>query len=217
MPITTSNYEKEKLEERLAKLVGGVAVINVGAATETELKEKKARVEDALHATRAAVMEGIVPGGGVALLRAIKVWISSKRQEMLQSVYKSYDKRHLSQLLQLPTIAEKPGQLVAEKVYEATGNYGYNGLTDVFSDLVKDGVIDPVLVTKTALINAASIASLLLTTAAAITEKPRKKKCNQHLVWVEWAVWGVWGMGYGGYGRNGRLRWHGRYGRYGNG
>jgi len=171
---TTSDYEKEKLEERLAKLVGGVAVINVGAATETELKEKKARVEDALHATRAAVLEGIVPGGGVALLRALAkldaVQLSGDEAVGVQIVRQAA----FEPCIAIANNCGKQGQLVAEKVFEAKGSLGYNGLTDQFEDLVKAGVIDPVLVTKTALINATSVASMLLTSDCLITEKPKK-------------------------------------------
>ncbi len=155
---STSKYDREKLEERLAKLVGGVAVVNVGAATETELKEKKARVEDALHATRAAVAEGIVPGGGVALLRAVK---------SLEKLKLTGDEAIGASIIREAAFAPataianncgKQGNLIAEKIYEAEGAYGYDGLTDEFKDLLKAGVIDPVLVTKSALINAASIA-----------------------------------------------------------
>jgi chaperonin GroEL len=195
---TTSNYEKEKLEERLAKMVGGVAVINVGAATEAELKEKKARVEDALHATRAAVMEGIVPGGGVALLRAVKSLDALKATGDEAVGIQIIRQAAFEPATAIANNCGKAGQLVAEKVFEATGNFGYNGLTDTFSDLVKDGVIDPVLVTKTALINAASVASLLLTTAAAITEKPKKKELQPapHMG----GMGGMGGMGMGGFG-----------------
>ncbi len=172
---TTSTYEREKLEERLARLVGGVAVINVGAATETELKEKKARVEDALHATRAAVAEGIVPGGGVALVRAVhslnKLKVTGDEAIGMQIVYTAAFEPSIA----IANNCGKQGQVIAEKILEAQGAWGYNGLTDTFGDLVKEGVIDPVLVTKTALINAASVASLLLTTAAMITEKPVKQ------------------------------------------
>jgi len=173
---TTSSYEKEKLEERLARLVGGVAVINVGAATETEMKEKKARVEDALHATRAAVQEGIVPGGGVALLRAMKALdklsLSGDEAIGVDIVRKSCSEP----IIAIATNCGKRGEVIAEKVQESKEEaWGYNGLTDSFGNLMKEGVIDPVLVTKTALSNAASVASLLLTTAAMITEKPVKK------------------------------------------
>lgn len=172
---TTSSYEKEKLEERLARLVGGVGVINIGAATEAEMKEKKARVEDALHATRAAVAEGIVPGGGVALIRAI-----AALAKLNPSTDEAIGVKIVRQAAFEPAVAianncGKQGQLIAEKIFEAKGNTGYNGVTDEFCDMIKAGVIDPVLVTKTALINAASVASLLLTTACMITEKPKKQ------------------------------------------
>lgn len=170
-----SNYDKEKLEERLAKLVGGVAVVNVGAATETELKEKKARVEDALHATRAAVAEGIVPGGGVALLRTVN---------SLDNLNLTGDEAVGVQIIRDAAFAPataianncgKQGNLIAEKIYEASGAMGYNGLTDEFTDLIQAGVVDPVLVTKQALTNAASVAGLLLTTACMVTDKPEPK------------------------------------------
>ncbi|MEI8124831.1 MAG: chaperonin GroEL, partial [Parachlamydiaceae bacterium] len=175
-----SSYEKEKLEERLAKIVGGVAVINIGAATETEMKEKKARIEDALHATRAAVVEGIVAGGGVALLRAVR-----SLEKLKLSGDEAIGAAIIHQAAFAPAIAiatncGKQGNLIAEKIYEGKGDFGYNGLTDEFTDLVKAGVIDPVLVTKSALINAASVASLLLTTAAMITDKPQPKSAQQH-------------------------------------
>ena len=144
----TSNYDKEKLEERLAKLVGGVAIINVGAATETELKEKKARVEDALHATRAAVAEGIVPGGGVALLRAIKSLDKLKLQGDEAIGAAIVRQAAFAPATAIANNCGKPGNLIAEKIYEAKGNMGYNGLTDEFCDLMKAGVIDPVKVTK---------------------------------------------------------------------
>ncbi len=173
----TSTYEKEKLDERLAHLVGGVAVINVGAATETELKEKKARVEDALHATRAAISEGIVPGGGVALLRAVPVLDKLLAKAVGDEAigFSIIRKACFEPSIAIATNCGKQGELIAEKVFEMKGSMGYNGLHDQFSDLIQDGVIDPVLVTKTALKNASSIASLLLTTAAMITDKPQKK------------------------------------------
>jgi chaperonin GroEL len=195
---TTSSYEREKLEERLARLVGGVAVINVGAATETELKEKKARVEDALHATRAAVAGGIVPGGGVALLRAL-----AKLDKLKLTGDEAIGANIVRQAAFEPAIAianncGKQGQLVAEKIYEAKGAFGYNGLTDQFGDLVKEGVIDPVQVTKTALINAASVAAMLLTSACIITEKPKKK--SPMPAGAMGGMGGMGGMGMGGMG-----------------
>jgi len=170
-----SEYDIEKLEERLAKLVGGVAVINVGAATETELKEKKARVEDALHATRAAVAEGIVPGGGVALLRAVKSLESLNLEGDEQIGVEIIRKAAYAPATAIANNCGKMGNLIAEKIFERQGAWGYNGLIDDFSDLMKEGVIDPVLVTKSALSNAASISGLLITIAAMITDKPEPK------------------------------------------
>jgi chaperonin GroEL len=173
---TTSDYDKEKLQERLAKLAGGVAVINVGATTETEMKEKKARVEDALHATRAAVEEGIVPGGGVALLRTMKA-LSALKLEGDEAVGAQIIKKALEEPIRM--IAENggvEGSIVIDKVLAKDGNFGYNAETDEYGDMMKFGVIDPTKVTRTALENAASIASLLLTTEAIITEKPEEKK-----------------------------------------
>jgi chaperonin GroEL len=175
---TTSDYDREKLQERLAKLVGGVAVINVGAATETEMKEKKARVEDALHATRAAVEEGIVPGGGVAYMRCLAALKDVK-------VDKNSDEKFgieiIRKALEHPArrIAENAGwegAVVLSKIREGEGAYGFNAATEVFEDLVKAGVIDPTKVERTALQNSASVASLLLTTEALVAEKPKKKK-----------------------------------------
>jgi chaperonin GroEL len=173
---TSSDYDKEKLEERLAKLAGGVAKVNVGAATESEMKEKKARVEDALHATRAAVEEGILPGGGVALLRASK---SAKPEGLThdQEVgYKIVVRACRAPLTAIASNAGQDGGIVCEKVGEAKGNFGYNAATDVYEDLVKVGVIDPTKVTRTALQNAASVATLLLTSDALIAEAPKKDK-----------------------------------------
>jgi len=172
---TTSDYDREKLEERLAKLAGGVAKVNVGAATESEVKERKARVEDALHATRAAVEEGILPGGGVGLLRAAA---SSKAGESLTHDQKvGYDIVLRACRAPLTMIAQNAGQdggIVGERVAEAKGNVGYNALTDKYEDLVKAGVIDPTKVARTALANAASVATLLLTSDALVAEKPKK-------------------------------------------
>jgi chaperonin GroEL len=175
---STSDYDKEKLQERLAKLVGGVAIIQVGAATETELKEKKARVEDALHATRAAVEEGIVPGGGVALVRAIPaVDALIKTLEGDEKIGAQIVRRSLEEpLRQIVANAGEEGAVVVGKVLASKEqNYGYNALTGVFEDLVKAGVIDPTKVTRTALENAASIAGLLLTTEALVAELPELK------------------------------------------
>ena len=175
---TTSDYDKEKLQERLAKLAGGVAIIQVGAATETELKEKKARVEDALHATRAAVEEGIVPGGGVALVRAIPAIDSLiKTLEGDEKTGAQIVRRSLEEpLRQIVANSGEEGAVVVAKVLASKEqNYGYNALTGVFEDLVKAGVIDPTKVTRTALENAASIAGLLLTTEALVVELPEPK------------------------------------------
>ncbi len=173
---TTSDYDREKLQERLAKLAGGVAVINVGAATETEMKEKKARVEDALHATRAAVEEGIVPGGGVALLRTIKALDALKTDEEAMVGVKIVRRAIEEPIRQIAFNAGVEGSIVINKVYAETGSFGYNALTNVYEDLMKAGVIDPTKVCRTALENAASIAGLLLTTEAVIADKPDDKK-----------------------------------------
>src|SRR5437868_3816942 len=175
---TTSDYDREKLQERLAKLVGGVAVIKVGAATETELKEKKARVEDAMHATRAAVEEGIVPGGGVALLRGQKALDNLKLDDDDERIGVQIVRRALEEpLRQIVNNAGHEGSIVVEKVRaDKNVNFGFNAATDEYGDLVKQGVIDPTKVTRTALQNAASIASLLLTTEAVIAELPEDKK-----------------------------------------
>ncbi|MDQ3746233.1 MAG: chaperonin GroEL [Acidobacteriota bacterium] len=180
---TTSDYDREKLQERLAKLVGGVAVIKVGAATETELKEKKARVEDAMHATRAAVEEGIVPGGGVALVRAAKALDKFKVSEnndldQDEQIGVSIVRRALEEpLRQIVSNAGKEGAVIVEKVREAKKeSYGYNASTEEFGDMVEEGVIDPAKVTRTALQNAASIAGLMLTTEALVSEIPEDDK-----------------------------------------
>jgi chaperonin GroEL len=174
---TTSDYDREKLQERLAKLAGGVAVINVGAATETEMKEKKARVEDALHATRAAVEEGIVPGGGVALLRAQKALDNVKGLEGDEKVGVAIVRRAIEEpTRQLADNAGREGALVVEEVKKRKGNEGYDVSNDEYTDLVKAGIVDPTKVTRSALQNAASIAGLLLTTEALVTEIPEKEK-----------------------------------------
>jgi chaperonin GroEL len=175
---TTSDYDREKLQERLAKLVGGVAVIKVGAATETELKEKKARVEDAMHATRAAVEEGIVPGGGVTLVRAAKALESLKLDDEDEQIGVNIVKRALEEpLRKIAENAGKEGAVIVERVKSEKGaNVGFNAATEVFEDLVKAGVIDPAKVSRTALQNAASIAGLMLTTEALISEIPEDKK-----------------------------------------
>ncbi len=174
---TTSDYDKEKLQERLAKLAGGVAVINVGAATETEMKEKKARVEDALHATRAAVEEGIVPGGGVAFLRTQKALDNIKDLEPDEKVGVAIVRRAIEEpTRQLADNAGREGALVVEEIKKRKGNEGYDVAADEYTDLVKAGIVDPTKVTRTALQNAASIAGLLLTTEALVTEIPEKEK-----------------------------------------
>jgi chaperonin GroEL len=170
---STSDYDKEKLQERLAKLAGGVAVINVGAATESEMKEKKARVEDALHATRAAVEEGIVPGGGVALLRAQSALKGLKLDDADEQIGVDIIRRSLEEPIRMIVQnAGGEGSIVVEKVRASKDkNFGFNALTDTYEDLVASGVIDPTKVTRTALQNAASIAGLLLTTEAIVVEK----------------------------------------------
>jgi chaperonin GroEL len=175
---TTSDYDREKLQERLAKLVGGVAVIKVGAATETELKEKKARVEDAMHATKAAVEEGIVPGGGVTFIRAQKAVGALKFADEDEQAGANIIKRALEEPLRMiAQNAGHEGSIVVEKVRENGNlNFGFNAATEKYEDLLKAGVIDPVKVSRTALQNAASIAGLMLTTEAVISELPEKKK-----------------------------------------
>jgi len=173
---TDSDYDREKLQERLAKLAGGVAVVNVGAATETEMKEKKARVEDALHATRAAVEEGIVPGGGVALLRArtaaSNLKLSGDEQVGAQIIFRALEEP----LRQLAFNAGEEGSVVVQKVLTEKGNFGYDAQTGQYGDLIAKGIIDPKKVTRTALENAASIAGLLLTTEALVTELPEDER-----------------------------------------
>src|SRR6059058_438168 len=174
---TTSDYDREKLQERLAKLAGGVAVINVGAATETEMKEKKARVEDALHATRAAVEEGIVPGGGVALLRCLAAMDTVKPENDDERIGVDIVKRAVEYPTRaLAANAGVEGSVVVQEVKKRKGNDGYNVSTGEYEDLVKAGVVDPKKVTRTALQNAASIAVLLLTTECLVTEIPEKDK-----------------------------------------
>jgi len=177
---TTSDYDREKLQERLAKLAGGVAVIHVGAATEMEMKEKKARVEDALHATRAAVEEGIVPGGGVALLRAQAVLKSFKVEDADEQIGVRIIERALEEpIRQISQNAGVEGSIVVAKVRDNESNaYGYNARTDEYEDLVQAGVIDPTKVTRTALQNAASIAGLLLTTESVVVERPEPKSAG---------------------------------------
>ncbi|MEN6452022.1 MAG: chaperonin GroEL [Thermoguttaceae bacterium] len=173
---TTSDYDREKLEERLAKLAGGVAKINVGAATESEMKERKARVEDALHATRAAVEEGILPGGGVALLRASASVKPDGLTQDQEVGYKIILRACRAPLTQISANAGQDGGIVCERVAEGKGAFGYNALTGEYEDLVKAGVIDPTKVTRTALQNASSVAILLLTSDALVADKPKKDK-----------------------------------------
>ncbi len=173
---TTSDYDREKLQERLAKLVGGVAVIKVGAATETEMKEKKARVEDALHATRAAVEEGIVPGGGVALLRAQRVLEDLKASDEQQAGINIIRRAIEEPLRMISQNAGVEGSIVVDKVKGGKGAFGFNAATEVYEDLLKAGVIDPTKVVRTSLQNAASVAALLLTTEAMVADKPEEKK-----------------------------------------
>jgi chaperonin GroEL len=174
---TSSDYDREKLQERLAKLVGGVAVINVGAATEVEMKEKKARVEDALHATRAAVEEGIVPGGGVALIRAIEKLATLKLENEDQNFgVKIVREACLAPLRTISTNAGAEPAVVIEKVRNGKDAFGYNAATDQYEDLIKAGIIDPTKVVRSALQNAASVAGLMLTTEAIIADKPKEEK-----------------------------------------
>ncbi len=173
---TTSDYDKEKLQERLAKLVGGVAVIHVGAATEVELKEKKARVEDAMHATRAAVEEGIVPGGGVAYVRSLKALEALKLSGEQAFGVEIIRKAIVQPLWKIATNAGHEGAVVINKVKDGAGAFGFNARTEVYEDLEKAGVIDPAKVSRSALQNAASVAALLLTTEAIIADKPKKAK-----------------------------------------
>lgn len=197
----SSDYDRTKLEERLAKLVGGVAVINVGAATESEMKEKKARVEDALHATRAAVAEGIVPGGGVALIRAVKALDALNLAEDEMIGVEIIRQAAFAPATAIANNCGKQGGMIAEKISERAGSWGYNGLTDEFCDLVKAGVIDPVLVTKSALTNAASVSGLLITIAAMITDKPVPKSKTPSMPSMD----GMGGMGMGGMGGMGGM------------
>jgi len=195
---TTSDYDKEKLQERLAKLAGGVAVINVGAATEVEMKEKKARVEDALHATRAAAEEGIVPGGGIAFLRCLHSLDSLNGKGDDESIGVNIVRKALEEPVRLiADNAGAEGSIVVNRVKNEKGAFGYNARTDTYEDLMKAGVIDPTKVTRIALENAASIASLLLTTEAMITDKPEKKGGGMQ---GAPGMGGMGGMGGGDYG-----------------
>ena len=172
---TTSDYDREKLQERLAKLSGGVAVLKIGAATEPEMKEKKARVEDALHATRAAIEEGIVPGGGVAYLRALSSLDGVETENEDQAIGVSIVRRALEEpLRQIAENAGMEGSIVVRTVAEGEGDYGFNAQTEEYGSLMKQGVIDPTKVARTALENASSVSSLLLTTETVISDKPEK-------------------------------------------
>lgn len=199
----TSDYDKEKLEERLAKLTGGVAVIGVGAATEAELKEKKARVDDALHATKAAVLEGIVPGGGVALIRASKSLDALALEGDEALGVQIVKDAAFAPVAAIATNCGKQGALVAEKVAEESGPIGFNGLNDTFCNLVEAGVVDPVLVTKSALKNAASVSGMLLTVAGMITDKPAPKEAAPAMPMD--GMGGMGGMGMGGMGGMGMM------------
>jgi len=175
--VTTSDYDKEKLQERLAKLSGGVAVLNVGAATEVEMKEKKDRVDDALHATRAAVEEGIVPGGGIAYIRAVSALDNVKGENADETTGIAIVRRALEEPLRtIVSNAGIEGSIVVQKVKEGTGDYGYNARTDVYENLLAAGVIDPTKVSRVALEHAASIAGMLLTTECVIADKPKKEE-----------------------------------------
>ena len=172
---TTSDYDREKLQERLAKLVGGVAVIRVGAATEMEMKEKKARVEDALHATRAAVEEGVVPGGGVALIRASSVLDSLRASEDEKIGINIIRKTLEDPARWIASNAGWEGSIVVDKIKNSKGAFGFNAASEEFEDLMKAGIIDPTKVVRSALQNAASVAALLLTTECIVAEKPDEK------------------------------------------
>ncbi len=196
---TTSDYDREKLEERLAKLAGGVAQINVGAASEAELKARKAMVEDALHATRAAVAEGVVPGGGVSYIRAIGA-LDGVRKSCKGDEEHGVDLVRNALSIPLRTIADnagKKGTVVVAKVAEGKGSFGYNALTDEYGDLLKMGVVTPTKVDRTALQNAASVASLLLTTDCIITDKPQEKEDHAHAHGHGGGMGGMGGMGGG--------------------
>jgi chaperonin GroEL len=177
---TKSDYDREKLQERLAKLVGGVAVIKVGAATESEMKEKKARVEDALHATRAAVEEGVVPGGGVALLRALPTLDGLKFDDDRRYGVNIVRRALEEPMRQIAENAGVDGSIVVEKVKNGKGAFGFNAATEEYEDLAKAGVIDPTKVVRAALQNAASVAALMLTTEVLVAEKPKKKEEAAH-------------------------------------
>src|SRR5216684_2938946 len=172
---TTSDYDREKLQERLAKLVGGVAVVRVGAATEMEMKEKKARVEDALHATRAAVEEGVVPGGGVALIRALSSLDNLRASEHEKVGINIIRKALEEPIRQIAQNAGHEGAVVVDKIMNSKGAFGFNAASEEFEDLMKAGIIDPTKVVRSALQNAASVAGLLLTTECMVAEKPEER------------------------------------------
>ena len=192
---TSSDYDREKLQERVAKLAGGVAVIKVGASTEIEMKEKKARVEDALHATRAAVEEGVVPGGGVALIRALSAIGGLKGANEDQNHGITIALRAMeAPLREIVTNCGEEPSVVLNKVKEGNGNYGYNAATGEYGDMVEMGILDPTKVTRTALQNAASIAGLMITTEAMVAEAPKKDEplapaATAVAAWVAWAAW----------------------------
>ena len=190
---TTSDYDKEKLQERLAKLSGGVAVLYIGAATEMEMKEKKDRVDDALHATRAAVEEGIVPGGGVAYIRAIESLNKLKGANEDETTGIQIVKRAVEEpLRQIVVNSGIEGSIVVQKIKEGKGDFGFNARTEVYENLMAAGVIDPTKVTRIALENAASIAGMLLTTECVVADKPKKEEPHMHmavhLIWAEWII-----------------------------
>jgi chaperonin GroEL len=190
---TSSDYDREKLQERVAKLAGGVAVIKVGAATEVEMKEKKARVEDALHATRAAVEEGVVPGGGVALIRALHAIGDLKGINEEQNHGIVIAKRAMeAPLREIVTNCGEEPSVILNKVAEGSGNFGYNAATGVFGDMIEMGILDPTKVTRTALQNAASIAGLLITTEAMVAELPKKDEPAMPVTAAAWAAWVAW-------------------------
>ena len=191
---TTSDYDKEKLQERLAKLAGGVAVIKVGGATEIEVKERKDRVDDALHATRAAVEEGIVPGGGVALLRAIKALESLKTDNDDQKIGIDIVRKALqAPARQIFTNAGEDGSVIVGKILENTKYaFGYNAQTGTYGDLVAEGVIDPAKVVRCALQDAASVAGLLITTEAMVAELPKKEQRATPMPVAAWVAWAAW-------------------------
>jgi chaperonin GroEL len=192
----TSDYDREKLQERLAKLAGGVAVIKVGAATEIEMKEKKARVEDALHAVRAAVEEGVVPGGGVALIRSIRELEKLKGKNHDQDMGIAIIRRALEMpLRQIVHNAGEESSVILNKIADGKGNFGYNAATGEFGDMIEMGILDPTKVTRSALQNAASIASLMLTTECMVTELPKKDECMHGAGGAHGGMGGMGGMG----------------------